>query len=132
MIKYCLDTDIIIDFIRGDKIIVNKIKNILDSSINFITTITLCELFLGAYLSKNPEEEIKKIDILLENTVLATLDKKSSKTFGIKNKELVDTGKVTKVLDLMIASICISNNLTLVTRNKKHFENILGLKYEIW
>ena len=66
------------------------------------------------------------------NVVLTTLDKKSSKIFGIKNKELSNRGRVTEILDLIIASICISNNLILITRNKKHFENIPGLEFKVW
>ena len=37
-----------------------------------------------------------------------------------------------QVRDLMISSIAISKDLILVTRNKKHFENIPGLKLEQW
>ncbi|MEK6906906.1 MAG: type II toxin-antitoxin system VapC family toxin [Nanoarchaeota archaeon] len=132
MIKYCLDSDVIIDFLHGEKAIVEKIKNLLEDSIPFITSITLCELFRGAYLTKNPEIEIKKIDTLMDNMLAATLDRESSKVFGRKNKELSDKGKQTEIPDLMIASICIANDLVLVTRNKKHFENILGLKFEVW
>jgi len=132
LIRYCLDSDVIIDFIRGKKIIIDKIRNILEDSIPFITTITLCELFKGAYLTKNSENEVKKFDTLTNNLLIVTLDKNSSKIFGIKNKELLDKGKQTEIPDLMIASICIANDLVLATRNKKHFENISELKTEFW
>ena len=132
MIKFCLDTDVIIEYLRGDNIIVEKVKKILDESFPYITTITLCELFLGAYLTKHPETEIKKIETIINNSFIVTLDKNSSKIFGAKNKELLDKGRSAEASDLMISSICIINNLTLVTRNKKHFENISELKAEFW
>jgi tRNA(fMet)-specific endonuclease VapC len=34
--------------------------------------------------------------------------------------------------DIMIASIAIANNLTLVTNNEKHFNRISQLKIENW
>ena len=38
---------------------------------------------------------------------------------------------MTEESDLMIASIAKANGLVLVTRNKKHFENI-DIKIEVW
>jgi predicted nucleic acid-binding protein len=41
-------------------------------------------------------------------------------------------GKQTQEFDLMIASIAKENNLIVITRNKKHFEDIPDLKVEEW
>ena len=131
MIRYCLDSDVIIDFMRGDKGIADKIKNRLENSFS-ITAITLCELFKGAYGAKNPEHEIKKIEALMDNTLTVTLDEHSSRIFGMKSRELVQKGKISGIPDIMIASICIARDLTLITRNKKHFEDIPGLQVEFW
>lgn len=35
-------------------------------------------------------------------------------------------------MDLFIASICLANDLTLVTNNIKDFKNIANLKLENW
>jgi len=35
-------------------------------------------------------------------------------------------------MDLMIASIAIANNLTLVSNNTKHFERVKGLEVDNW
>ncbi|MCP4148878.1 MAG: type II toxin-antitoxin system VapC family toxin [bacterium] len=35
-------------------------------------------------------------------------------------------------MDLMIASICLANNVTLVTNNLKHFSRIEELPIENW
>jgi len=35
-------------------------------------------------------------------------------------------------LDLLIASIALSNRQALLTRNKKHFERVPGLELEVW
>jgi predicted nucleic acid-binding protein len=35
-------------------------------------------------------------------------------------------------MDLLIASICMANDLTLVSNNTRHFGRIAGLKLENW
>jgi tRNA(fMet)-specific endonuclease VapC len=45
---------------------------------------------------------------------------------------LSNQGKIVEDFDLMIASIALANNLTLVTNNTKHFINIPDLKVVDW
>lgn len=128
---YLLDTDIIIDFFNSDSSITKNIEK-RKSIPMYISSLTLCELYRGAFLSADNEKEQKNIFKLLMNTEFISLDKKACKIFGDNNSYLSKIGKVTQEVDLMIASIAISRDLILVTRNKKHFENILNLKMEQW
>jgi tRNA(fMet)-specific endonuclease VapC len=41
-------------------------------------------------------------------------------------------GKPTGEVDALIAATAMAHEATLVTSNKKHFENIEGLKVEVW
>lgn len=56
----------------------------------------------------------------------------SCELYGKIYAELKKAGKLTRDFDLMIAAVCIANNKVLITRNKKHFENIKNLKVEGW
>lgn len=132
LVNYCFDTDILIDFTDGEAKTVKKVRDLLGYATLSTTTLTLCELYRGVYLKKDYENESKKVDIIKNNFIIFTLDENSAKIFGIKNKELSNVGKPTQEIDLIIASICIHNNLILVTKNKKHFENIPELKAEFW
>jgi predicted nucleic acid-binding protein len=42
------------------------------------------------------------------------------------------TGKPIGNMDLLIASHAVSQGLTLVTNDVKHFSNVPGLKVEVW
>jgi len=128
---YLLDTDTIIDFFNNDNSIIKNIEK-RKSIPMYISSLTLCELYRGAFLASNPEEEQKNIFRLLINTEFVSLDKKACKIFGKNNSHLSKIGKLTQEVDLMISSIAISKDLILVTRNKKHFENIPELKIEQW
>ena len=134
MVKYCLDTDVIIDFFRGNNFAVDKIQKLSEANELFFTSISLCEIFRGTYLYSKDEEqetELREIDSFLQNVKILTLDIYSCKEFGKIFDDLRKKGKMTQESDLMIASIAKSNNAIIVTRNKKHFENI-GVKIESW
>ena len=128
---YCLDSDVVIAHFRGD----NSIKECLDpisSEELFVTPITLCELYRGVFLSGNLEKDKLLVERLLERVNVLNFDLPACEIFGKAYKSLKQSGKLTQESDLMIASICISNNAILITRNKRHFENIQGLKIEEW
>ena len=128
---YCLDSDIMIQVIRGDKELKKKIDPIEPENVYF-TTVTLCELFKGAYKSKKKEESVQFLYEILKNYKVLSLNIRSSEIFGMDFSKLEKIGKPTQILDLMIASITKANNLILITRNKKDFENIPDLKLEVW
>jgi tRNA(fMet)-specific endonuclease VapC len=46
--------------------------------------------------------------------------------------ELERAGKPMGSMDLLIASHAVSQGMTLVTNNLKHFSNVPGLKVEVW
>lgn len=126
---YCLDTNFIIDIFNGVEDVRPKIDSLKGESL-LIPTIVLCELYKGAYLSTNKEHGISMINSLLNESQIIELDNVSCRLFGELNAILSKKGRLTEENDLMIAAICISHNATLVTRNKKHFQNIPGLKVE--
>jgi tRNA(fMet)-specific endonuclease VapC len=61
---------------------------------------------------------------------ILTPDLDTALTFGLTKTMLKKKGKIIGDFDTLIASIAMTNNLILVTRNKKHYENIDGLKIE--
>lgn len=128
---YCLDSNIIIEILNGNQLI--KSRSIGISSFNLCTTpITLCELFRGAFLSDDPEKNIELLNDFLKSLDVIDFDANSCKLYGKHYSQLKKIGKLTQDFDLLIAAICIANNKTLITRNKKHFESIKGLKVEEW
>jgi len=128
---YCLDTDIIISVLRGDKELKKKVESIRTQDVIF-TTITLCELFQGAYKAKDTVKALDLVYEILRNYKLLSLDTKSAEIFGMDFNKLEKEGKKTQDFDLLIAGIAKANNLILVTRNKRHFENIPDLRLEGW
>jgi len=128
---YCLDTNVIIAIFRGDRELAKKIVSINPDDISF-TVISLCELFKGAYKSKQREQSLKLIYDFASNYELLGLTQNSCEIFGKDFNALDNVGKQTEQFDLLTASIAKENNLILITRNKKHFTNISDLQLEEW
>ena len=126
VLMYCLDTNIIIDIFQGDKGLKTKFENLNPFIKLFITPITLCELYKGPRPLTLVDNFIESSDIKLLNFNVV-----ACKTFGEDYIRLKKKGKLTREADLMIASIAKVNNLILITRDKKHFENT-GVKIEVW
>lgn len=124
--KYLLDTNILVDHIRGKEVI-NQVSA-GDEAV--ISIITLAELTHGAYKSDNPKNSLSKIDYTIDklNLQVENLSKDIVNTFGEIKANLEKKGQRLEDFDLLIAATAKVNNLTLVTRNIKHFKRIKGLK----
>ena len=55
-----------------------------------------------------------------------------TKIFGTIKSKLRKLGKPTGEMDALIAATAMAHKAVIVTGNRKHFENIEGLKVEIW
>lgn len=129
---YCLDTNVVVDIFRGDKNLKLKLEKIKDAFNISITFITLCELYKGAYLYYKPEDKVNDVTNFIAFYGVIDFDVESCKEFGKLYAELQNDGKMIPEIDLMIASIAKVNEAILITRDKKHFEKIKGLKIEVW
>ena len=129
----CLDSSIVIDILRG-KESVKAIENKFDSSNEeiFIPSPVIIELIRGIYLKdaiRNIKEK-EEINNFLYSFVVLDLNKESAIKAGEIEAELRNAGEMIDLEDIMIGAITLQNNETLITRNKKHFEKIRGLKIE--
>lgn len=124
----CLDTDILIDFLRGDNTTVEKIKELEEEFVLATTTINLFELYYGAFKSKKSEKNVKSVNKLAERLELLKFTDKSAEISGRIIAELEKKGRLVDFRDAMIAGIVLENDAMLYTRNVKHFERIEGMR----
>ncbi|MBI4147709.1 type II toxin-antitoxin system VapC family toxin [Candidatus Woesearchaeota archaeon] len=123
--RYCLDSNVIIDMFRGE----TAIKAKLESMEHYcITPVVLCELFKGAYAAQGKDEAIKLVEAFLHSAELLEFNEHACRLFGQRYASLKQKGKTTQESDLMIACTALSHNCILVTRNTKDFVNVQGLR----
>ena len=129
--KYLLDTNICVHFLRGkfemDKILKEKgLENC------YISEVTVLELRFGAENSKDKDKSHKAVDVFLKGIVIVPIYG-SIKKYAEENVRLNKIGKPQNdECDLLIGVTAIENKLILVTENKKDFQNLLGIDIENW
>ena len=121
-----LDSDVIINFLRKDNEITRKILALQNIEELSTTSINTFEVLRG--LSKF--NKIKEGREFLANLKILSFNFKASEKAAEIFEELRIKGEAIDALDLMIASIAIVNNETLMTKNTKHFERMHELKIE--
>lgn len=126
---HCLDSSVIVDILRGDATLREKLQG---EETFCITPIVLAELFKGAYLAKRQQDALKLVEDFAHSVELLDFSESACRIFGQKFAELKKLGKNTQEADLMIGCIAAAHGATLVTRNPKHFAGIQGLKIEVW
>lgn len=130
---YCIDTNIALEFLRGNRIVIDRINKELSVGEEIgVTSIVLCELYKGVFLSSKKETQLSAMEQFVESLIFLEFTKESTKLFGEAYAQLNDDGNMTQENDLMIAAIAKAHGATLVTRNGKHFKHIRGLKVEEW
>jgi tRNA(fMet)-specific endonuclease VapC len=95
-------------------------------------TIVLAELYGGAYKHSNPSRLLNLIVDLLQEVLVLDFDSACAEQFGKVQADLRRQGIVVAPSDLMIASVALVHNLTLVTHNTADFQAIPGLRLEDW
>jgi tRNA(fMet)-specific endonuclease VapC len=74
---------------------------------------------------------VRRADHLLLPVVLA-FDRRAARIFGTLKADLERAGTPLAEPDLRIAAIAISHQLTLVTRNVRHYGRVPDLTVENW
>ncbi|HEY2412685.1 MAG TPA: type II toxin-antitoxin system VapC family toxin [Pirellulaceae bacterium] len=98
-----------------------------------ISTIVLGELYVWAYQRPNPEKLLRAIENeLLQDIVTIKFDESCALTFGKVRGSLLRNGISVSALDMQIASVALTHDLTLVTHNTSHFVRIPCLRLEDW
>ncbi|MFQ6088539.1 MAG: type II toxin-antitoxin system VapC family toxin [Candidatus Methanofastidiosia archaeon] len=89
-------------------------------------------MFKGAYRTEKHQETSKKVKSLLESLEILDFSLSACQTFGKLSNDLKMIGEEIGDMDTLIASIVLTHNEILVTKNIKHFEKIPNLIVEIW
>ena len=129
---YLLDTNTCIYFLnRSSEKIISQFKRFSPSEIN-LPSITVAELYYGAEKSKAKKKNRAIVENFVSTFEIVPFDEKSCEIYARIRASLEKSGVPIGPMDLLIASISLSNNYILVSNNIKEFSRIKGLKLENW
>jgi tRNA(fMet)-specific endonuclease VapC len=118
-----LDTDVLIDFLRGAGPGRELLRALLARLAYRVTAVSAFELGLGRSYRADPAP----VHALLAVPCLP-LTRRAGLTAGALLTELRAEGLEIGMRDAMQAGICLEADLPLVTRNARHFERVAGLQ----
>lgn len=131
MLKYLLDTNIVIYVLKHRPIQVQKTFN-TNASRMAISSITLSELIYGAEKSQNVDQNLEAIDEFISHLEVLPYDAKTSQHYGQIKAGLEKKGEIIGENDIHIAAHTISQGLILVTNNLREFGRVPNLALENW
>jgi tRNA(fMet)-specific endonuclease VapC len=131
MLKYLLDTNIVIYVLKRRPIEVLKIFNI-NASRMAVSSITLSELIYGAEKSANIDRNLEAIEEFISHLEVLPYDAKASQHYGQIKASLEKRGEIIGENDIHIAAHAISQGLILVTNNLHEFKRVANLALENW
>jgi tRNA(fMet)-specific endonuclease VapC len=128
--KYLLDTNICIFYLKGKFNLANKFKKI-EKEACYISEITVAELKYGAEHSENPSKTKLIVNELISQfqiiPIYSCLD-----YYAKEKSRLRKSGIIIDDFDLLIGATSISENMIMVTNNIKHLGRLKNIKIEDW
>ncbi len=128
---YCLDTDILIEYFRGNKQVKKRIEAFSEADSVGVTWLSFYEFFKGIFASEKYGEE-GFLQTLLETAEILETSYESARIGGKIYAALRKNGQLINDADILIAGIVKSRQATLVTNNEGHFSRIDDLRIENW
>ncbi|HEY7031290.1 MAG TPA: type II toxin-antitoxin system VapC family toxin [Thermomicrobiales bacterium] len=125
--KFLIDSDWIIDGLIGRPTAVQTIAA-LGSYGASVSIAAVGEVFEGAFGTFDPQKTLQIFREYLADFVVLPLTDPIMETFARIRSFLRAQGLLIPDIDLQIAATAITLDLTLVTRNLRHFSRVPGLK----
>ena len=129
---YLLDTNAWIGYLNGCSLaIANRIATTGLSNLR-LCSVVVAELAFGAHKGTKTAENLRVLDNLQRNLISLPFDDGAALVYGRVRAHLQKMGTPIGPNDLMIASIALVNDLTLVTHDIREFSRVPSLKLEDW
>ena len=125
--KYLLDTDWAVHYLRGNKAILSELSSLIPEGVG-ISIVSVAELYAGLYCSEYLEENVKGLKHFLKKLTLLHLGEETVDIYGRLYANLRRKDQLIDGFDLLIAAACLEKKLILLTQNRRHFDRIRGLE----
>jgi predicted nucleic acid-binding protein len=93
-----------------------------------ISAITVMQLYHGVARVGLPDDEQEKVERALKGVAVYDLSRPIAARAGRMDRDLVKRGEAIDPADVMIGATALHRDEPLVTRNKKHFARLKGLR----
>ena len=93
----------------------------------YLTLFSVCELYTGIYLSRQPEGEQARVQSFIQHLTVLDPNVSFPILYGEAAAGLLSRGTPIPVMDLLIGITAKAHGLPVLTRDPTHFRRIPGL-----
>lgn len=122
--KVAADADVVIDFFNGKEPARTHLSDLIATHRLVLCAVTLFELRAGVE-GKNRLQAIDKLASLAESLPLRSDAARAAAGYYTRLKK---AGRLIDIGDLLVAGTCVACDVSLYTRNQRHFSRIPDLK----
>jgi tRNA(fMet)-specific endonuclease VapC len=124
---YLVETDWISDCLHGRPEATETLLELAADGLA-VSLMTFGELYQGAYYARYPHTALRGRRAFLQGKRRLPLNRAITERFGVIRGELSRRGLTIGDFDILIAATALHHELTLVTRNRRHFSRIPDLR----
>lgn len=129
---YLLDTNVcIVHLIKRSLKVQQKLASISPKEIA-LCSVVKAEIIYGTLKGNYTSQAVALRQSFLTQFASLPFDDLAADFYGQERARLARLGQSIGPNDLMIASIALANNLTLVTHNTREFSRVANLQFEDW
>lgn len=121
------DTDVLIDFLSGREHAADRVARELEQGQLATTVVNRFELLAGI----RSRRQEKVVHALLSALFTLPLDQDAADEAAEVRRTLESTGSAIGMADSLIAGIVRCHHGVLLTRNRRHFDRVKGLKLSL-
>jgi tRNA(fMet)-specific endonuclease VapC len=125
--RYLVDTDWLIDALTGIPAAVSALDEHRHNGLG-VSVISTGEVYEGAYHAHDPAARLTEFRQFLAAFQVLPLTDRIMERFARTRAFLHRQGNLIPDFDLLIAATALEHDLTLITRNQRHFERIPDLE----
>ena len=123
---YLVDSDWLADFLKGRALAVRLLSDLMPDGLA-ISLVTYAEMYEGIYHGRDAASHERGFLAFLRSVTILPLNRSLLKRFARLRGDLRHQGQLIGDFDLLIAATALQHDLTLITRNVRHFQRIPGL-----
>jgi tRNA(fMet)-specific endonuclease VapC len=127
--KYLVDSDWVVDYPIGKQQAIDLFSSLSHDGIA-ISLLTFGEIYEGIYYGRDPQRSEAVFRQFLRSVDVLPLNRSIMQRFARIRGDLRQKGQIIGDPDIFIAATAIYHDLTLLTRNRKHYGRIPTLKVE--
>jgi tRNA(fMet)-specific endonuclease VapC len=130
--RYLLDTNVISDFVRGDRRVLSRVKS-ARPDVLAVSTVTVMEIEYGLALQSTRARKLRPLlEALIGSIAVLPFTVADAAASASARAALRRHGRPIGPYDVLLAGSALSRGLVLVTANSDEFARVEGLTVENW